>query len=97
MQGRLVDGQMRAEGLKTLAFRTRIDGVPVVLLRPDWGAGNLFRGSRIYGGSYNELEAYLYFSRCCAHSVHAKSNASTWVFEQHISDHAHGMRASILF
>ncbi|KAK9846522.1 hypothetical protein WJX81_005900 [Elliptochloris bilobata] len=64
-KGRVTDGQMRTEGLRTLAFRAKIDGVPVVLLRPDWGAGNLFRGSRIYGGSYNELEAYLYFSRAC--------------------------------
>ena len=62
-QGRMVDGSMRTESLRTLAFRARIDGVPVVLLRPDWGASNLFRGDRIYGGSYNELEAYLYFSR----------------------------------
>ena len=37
----------------------------MVLLRPaDWDGCNLFRGSRIYGGSYNELEAYLYFCRC---------------------------------
>ena len=36
----------------------------VVLLRPaDWDGCNLFRGGRIYGGSYNELEAYLYFCR----------------------------------
>ena len=63
-QGRMVDGNMRTESLRTLAFRAKIDGVPVVLLRPDWGASNLFRGDRIYGGSYNELEAYLYFSRC---------------------------------
>ena len=60
----MLDGQLRTESLKTLAFRAKIDGVPVVLLRPDWGASNLFRGDRIYGGSYNELEAYLYFSRC---------------------------------
>lgn len=63
-QGRMVDGNMRTESLRTLAFRAKIDGVPVVLLRPDWGASNLFRGDRIYGGSYNQLEAYLYFSRC---------------------------------
>ena len=63
-QGRMVDGNMHTESLRTLAFRAKIDGVPVVLLRPEWGASNLFRGDRIYGGSYNELEAYLYFSRC---------------------------------
>ena len=37
----------------------------MLLLRPDWHACNLFKGSRIYGGSYNELEAYLSFSRAC--------------------------------
>jgi len=62
-QGRLADGRVRCEALRTRAFRARIDGVPLVLLRPDWAACSLFRGSRIYGGSYNELEAYLYFSR----------------------------------
>ena len=62
-QGRLADGRVRCEALRTRAFRARVDGVPVVLLRPDWAAGSLFRGGRIYNGSYNELEAYLYFSR----------------------------------
>jgi starch synthase len=48
----------------TSVWRGVIAGVPVVLIRPaDWNACNLFRGSRIYGGSYNELEAYLYFCR----------------------------------
>ena len=44
-------------------WRGKIDGCPVILLRPDWGQSNLFKGGRIYGGSYNEPEAYLYFSR----------------------------------
>ena len=35
----------------------------MLLVRPDWGACNLFQGGRIYGGSYNEAEAYLYFCR----------------------------------
>jgi hypothetical protein len=40
-------------------------GLQVLLLRPaDWDSCNLFHGGRIYGGSYNELEAYLYFCRC---------------------------------
>ena len=57
------DGQMRLGSLRTQAFRGRIDGIPVILLRPDWRECNIFQGNRIYGGSYNELEAYLYFSR----------------------------------
>ena len=54
---------MQLTSLRTSVFRGKIDGIPVLLLRPDWGACNIFRGGRIYGGSYNELEAYLYFSR----------------------------------
>ena len=63
MQGSFFDGQMRLGSLKTSAFSGKIDDIPVILLRPDWSATNLFQGSRIYGGSYNETEAYLYFSR----------------------------------
>jgi starch synthase len=54
---------MQPGSLRTSVFRGKIDGIPVLLLRPDWGSCNIFRGGRIYGGSYNELEAYLYFSR----------------------------------
>ena len=57
------DGQMQQGSLRTSATRGSIEGIPMVLLRPDWGATNLFQGDRIYGGSYNELEAYLFFSR----------------------------------
>lgn len=39
-----------------------IAGVPVLLLKPE---NHFFLGGRIYGGSYNELEAYLFFSRAC--------------------------------
>ncbi|CAI5977360.1 unnamed protein product [Closterium sp. NIES-64] len=42
------------------AFSGEISDVPVVLLKPE---NHFFRGGRIYGGSYNELEAYLFFSR----------------------------------
>jgi starch synthase len=37
----------------------------VALVRPDWDATGspLFRGPAVYGGSYNEAEAYLYFCR----------------------------------
>eukprot|EP00884_Botryococcus_braunii_P005626 jgi/Botrbrau1/15064/Bobra.118_2s0012.1 len=59
------DGRLQVRSLRTSAWRGRIESVPVILLRPDWSACNIFRGSRIYGGAYNELEAYLYFSRAC--------------------------------
>lgn len=53
------------DSLRTAVFRGVIGGVPVLLLRPaDWDGCNLFRGGRIYGGSYNEMESYLYFCRC---------------------------------
>ena len=45
------------------AFTGRIEGITVVLLRPDWGQCNIFRGGAIYGGSCSELEAYLFLSR----------------------------------
>ena len=69
VQGRVWDGVMQPSSLRMSAFRGKIDGIPVLLLRPDWGACNLFKGSRIYGGSYNELEAYLVFSRCAMDAV----------------------------
>lgn len=43
------------------AWRGSIEGVPVVLLKPL--DSNFFRGSAIYGGSYNETQAYLIFCR----------------------------------
>lgn len=59
------DGEMRHTTLRTSVHRARIDGIPVLLISPaDRNACNIFKGDRIYGGSYNELEAYLYFSRC---------------------------------
>lgn len=41
-------------------FRGGVSGVPVIFFKP---ANHFFRGGRIYGGSYDELEAYLFFSR----------------------------------
>lgn len=59
------DGEMRHMTLRTSVHRARIDGIPVLLVAPaNRNECNIFRGDRIYGGSYNELEAYLYFSRC---------------------------------
>jgi len=58
------DGRMEVQALSTSAFTGYIDGVPVVLLRPaDHTQSSLFVGDQIYGGSYNEREAYLYFCR----------------------------------
>lgn len=55
----------RAGTLRTSVYWGRIQGIPVFLLKPADGSGsNIFRGTRIYGGSYNEMEAYLYFCRC---------------------------------
>lgn len=64
-RGRCWDGEFQPSSLKTLVFSGKIDGIPVLLVRPDWDATNIFKGGRIYGGSYNELEAYLYFCRAC--------------------------------
>lgn len=62
-KARFWDGTWQQHSLKTSVWKGKIAGVQVFLLRPDWGECNIFRGSRIYGGSYNELEAYLYFCR----------------------------------
>lgn len=40
--------------LRTLplqVFTGKIEGCPVILIRPDWNDSNLFRGGRIYGGA----------------------------------------------
>ena len=60
---------MQTGMLRTSAWTGEVEGVPVTLLRPDWGVSSLFRGGAIYGGSHSELEAYLYFSRW----VHAQN------------------------
>ena len=46
--------------IRVEVFTGVISGVPVLLLRPE---NHYFNGGRIYGGSYNELEAYLFFCR----------------------------------
>ncbi|CAG9460980.1 unnamed protein product [Pedinophyceae sp. YPF-701] len=61
--GKFWDGVMQQSNLRTSIWRGKIVGIPVILLRPDWDQTNLFRGDRIYGGSYNETEAYLFFVR----------------------------------
>ena len=64
-KGRVEGGRMVAHPLRTRVWGGVLDGVAVLLVRPDWDACGLFRGARIYGGSYNEAEAYLYFCRAC--------------------------------
>ena len=59
--------------VRTQAWSGRVDGVRVLLLRPDWaapgGGGGLFRGARVYGGSYPEGQAYLYFCRAALEAL----------------------------
>ncbi|KAG1664077.1 hypothetical protein FOA52_011434 [Chlamydomonas sp. UWO 241] len=58
------DGEVQMGVLKTSVYWGKIAGVPTYLIRPfDWDACNIFRGGRIYGGSYDEREAYLYLCR----------------------------------
>ena len=58
-KGKAGDGGKMAsiEQLGVSAFSGRLDGIEVLLLRPDWSKSNLFRGGKIYGGSYNDAEA----------------------------------------
>ena len=58
------DGSFQVGSLKTQVFTATCEGIKMVLLRPDWGGDcNIFKGGRVYAGSYNETEAYLYFCR----------------------------------
>jgi len=42
-------------------YTGKIEGCPVILIRPDWNESNLFRGGRIYGGEaeLNLVQAYI--------------------------------------
>ncbi|PIN02883.1 Starch synthase [Handroanthus impetiginosus] len=46
----------------TNVYRGLVSGIPVVFIEP---SNHFFKGQSVYGGSYNELEAYLFFSRAC--------------------------------
>ncbi|XP_031504161.1 uncharacterized protein LOC116266863 isoform X1 [Nymphaea colorata] len=46
----------------TRAYSGLVSGIPVILIEP---ANQFFKGQNVYGGCYNELEAYLFFSRAC--------------------------------
>ncbi|CAN1799045.1 Probable starch synthase 4, chloroplastic/amyloplastic [Linum perenne] len=50
------------EWIQVIAYRGVVSGIPVILIEP---ANQFFKGKQVYGGSYNELEAYLFFSRAC--------------------------------
>ncbi|GLC45319.1 hypothetical protein PLESTB_000309300 [Pleodorina starrii] len=88
------DGEMRVGSLRTSVFWGRVQGCPVFLLRPAAGTNsNIFRGGRIYGGSYNEMEAYLYFCRACLEYLRA-SNQHPHVLQLH---DWHSAAAALLF
>lgn len=44
------------------AYRGIVSDIPVIFIEP---SNHFFKGPQVYGGSYNELEAYLMFSRAC--------------------------------
>lgn len=48
--------------IPTNAYCGLVSGIPVILIEP---SNHFFKGQSVYGGSYNELEAYLFFSRAC--------------------------------
>ncbi|XP_024192372.1 glycogen synthase isoform X2 [Rosa chinensis] len=48
--------------IPTNAYHGVVSGIPVIFLEPSC---QFFKGRQVYGGSYNELEAYMFFSRAC--------------------------------
>lgn len=48
--------------IPTNVYRGVVFGIPVVFIEP---SNDFFKGQSVYGGSYNELEAYLFFTRAC--------------------------------
>ncbi|XP_031374859.1 uncharacterized protein LOC116189363 isoform X2 [Punica granatum] len=46
----------------TNAYRGTVSGIPVIFIEP---SNHFFKGQSVYGGSYDETEAYLFFSRAC--------------------------------
>ena len=52
----------RGDWVPIQVWRGKVTGVPVLFLDPQ---NHFFKGPGIYGGSYDELEAYLFFSRAC--------------------------------
>ncbi|GIM11576.1 hypothetical protein Vretimale_15059 [Volvox reticuliferus] len=88
------DGEMRVGSLRTSVFWGRVQGCPVYLLRPAEDTNcNIFRGGKIYGGSYNEMEAYLYFCRACLEYLRV-SNQHPHILQLH---DWHAAAAALLF
>lgn len=54
-------GHVNMSSIRFEAWRGKIEGCPVILLKPL--DVPFFRGGAIYGGSYNETQAYLMFCR----------------------------------
>ncbi|KAL6184924.1 hypothetical protein ACLB2K_041059 [Fragaria x ananassa] len=48
--------------IPTNAYHGVVSGIPVIFVEP---SNQFFKGHQVYGGSYNELEAYMFFSRAC--------------------------------
>ncbi|XP_023874064.2 uncharacterized protein LOC111986619 isoform X2 [Quercus suber] len=46
--------------IQTNAYHGVVSGISVIFIEP---ANQFFKGQNVYGGSFNELEAYLFFSR----------------------------------
>lgn len=48
--------------IPTNAYHGVVSGIPVIFIEPSC---QFFKGQQVYGGSYDELEAYMFFSRAC--------------------------------
>ncbi|KAK6147507.1 hypothetical protein DH2020_018419 [Rehmannia glutinosa] len=48
--------------IPTNVYRGVVLGIPVIFIEP---SNHFFKGQSVYGGAYDELEAYLFFSRAC--------------------------------
>ncbi|EPS66055.1 hypothetical protein M569_08725, partial [Genlisea aurea] len=54
------DSYFDGSWIPTNVYQGYVSGIAVVLIEP---SNHFFRGQSVYGGSYDELEAYLFFSR----------------------------------
>lgn len=63
---RTISSPFRDASVQCGIWTGRVLDVPVVLLKPE---NHFFSGGRIYGGSYNEMEAYLYFCRASLEAI----------------------------
>ncbi|XP_030493167.2 uncharacterized protein LOC115709252 isoform X2 [Cannabis sativa] len=48
--------------IPTEAYKGLVSSIPVIFIQP---SNHFFKGKHVYGGSYNELDAYVFFSRAC--------------------------------